>query len=93
MIRPLRNYIVVQRNEAPDTSPGGIILTQADKEIPTEGLVIACGNGALERGERVPLEVDVGDVVLFPHFAGKEIRSDGESYLIMLDSDVYAVVE
>ena len=93
MIKPLRNQIIVKRDEIETTSAGGIILTEATQESPTEGTVIACGPGVRERGERVAPDVEVGDLVLFPQYAGKELNLDGETYLIMHDTDVYAILK
>ena len=92
-MRPLRNNIIVKRLVAETKSAGGIILTDTAIEVPNEGVVVACGSGLFEGGERVPLEVEVGQVVLFPAFAGTLIPVDGEPHLIMLDSDVLAVSE
>ena len=92
-MRPLRNNIIIKRLEAETKSAGGIILTEQAQEVPTEGVVVEVGNGILEGGERVPLEVKVGDVVLFPAFVGKEIDVEGESFLIMVDTEVLAVTQ
>ena len=93
MIRPLRDHIIIKRTQANTKSAGGIILTEQAQDIPTKGEVVACGNGLLEGGERQPLDVQVGDVVLFPQFAGSEVTIEGEVHVIMKDTDVYAVVE
>ena len=92
-MRPLRNNIIIKKLEAETQSAGGIILTETAQEVPTEGEVISCGIGVLDRGKRVPLDVKVGDIVLFSAFAGTNIKFDGEEYLIMLDSEVLAVTE
>jgi len=93
IVRPLRNNIIVKRLEADTTTEGGIILTEKVVEVPTEGRVIACGNGILENGERTPLEVKVGDVILFPAYGGTEIDLDGETHVIMEDTAVLAVIQ
>lgn len=92
MIKPLRNYIVVRREEAQTTSQGGIILTESAQDIPTQGEVIAVGPGILENGERVPMDVKVGDVVMFTQFAGKDLEVDGQQVSLMLDTDVFAIL-
>lgn len=92
MIKPLRNYIVVRREEAQTTSQGGIILTESAQDIPTQGEVIAVGPGVLENGERVPMDVKVGDVVMFTQFAGKDLEVDGQQVSLMLDTDVFAIL-
>jgi len=93
MIRPLRNYVIVKRTEVSNTTKGGIILAASNTEAPTEGTVMAAGKGKTENGTLVPMEIAVGDVVLFPEFAGSEISCDGEKYLMMLDTDIFAVVD
>lgn len=98
MIKPLRDRIVIKRTQADTKSAGGIILTEQAQEVPTEGLVVACGEGLLEGGERQALDVKVGDLVLFPQFAGTEVQLgtnplENETYLIMKDSDVFAIVK
>ena len=93
MIRPLRDQIIIKRTLADTKSVGGIILTQQAKDLPTQGEVVACGNGIMEGGERQPLDVQVGDTVLFPQFAGSDISVEGEVHVIMRDTDVLAVVE
>tara|TARA_R110002074_G_scaffold77658_2_gene176063 strand:- start:1345 stop:1629 length:285 start_codon:yes stop_codon:yes gene_type:complete len=90
-MRPLRNNIIIKRLVAETKSAGGIILTETAQEVPTEGEVIAVGNGVLEDGERIPLEVKVGDVVLFPAFSGREITYQDEPHLIISDTEVLAV--
>lgn len=92
-MRPLRNNIIIKRLEADTKSAGGIILTEKAVEVPTEGEVIACGNGLVENGERTPLEVKVGDIVLFPAYGGTEIDFNGETHLIMEDTAVLAVTQ
>jgi len=92
MIKPLRNYIVVRREEAQTTSQGGIILTESAQDTPTQGEVIAVGPGILENGERVPMDVKVGDVVMFTQFAGKDLEVDGQQVSLMLDTDVFAIL-
>ena len=93
MIRPLRNYIIVSREAAETTSALGIIIPEAAQKTSDHGVIVACGPGILERGERVPLDVEVGDRVMFAQFTGKEVEVDGESMLMMLDTDVYGIVE
>tara|TARA_R100000963_G_C4544160_1_gene39953 strand:- start:92 stop:388 length:297 start_codon:yes stop_codon:yes gene_type:complete len=92
-MRPLRNNIIVKRLEADTTTEGGIILSVEALEVPTEGRVIACGNGVVENGERTPLEVKVGDVILFPAYGGTDIIFNGETHVIMEDTAVLAVIQ
>ena len=92
--RPLHDRIVVRRTEAEEKSVGGIIIPDTAKEKPQEGEVIAAGPGARnEAGQLQPLDVKVGDRILFGKWSGTEIRLDGEDLLIMKESDVMGVIE
>lgn len=93
-LRPLNDKIVVQRLEAEAKTKGGIVLPDAAKEKPKEGVVVAMGSGRLlESGERAGFQVSEKDRVLFSAYAGTEVKVDGEEYLIMNEDDVLAVVE
>lgn len=92
-LRPLNDKIVVQRLEAEGTTKGGIVLPDAAKEKPKEGVVVAVGSGRLlTNGERASLQLQAKDRVLFTSYAGTEVKVDGEEYLIMNEDDVLAVV-
>ena len=92
--RPLHDRIVVRRIEAEEKTAGGIIIPDTAKEKPSEGEVIAVGPGARdETGQLQPLDVKVGDRILFGKWSGTEIRLDGEDLLIMKESDVMGVIE
>lgn len=92
--RPLHDRILVRRVEAEEKTAGGIIIPDTAREKPQEGEVVAVGPGARdERGEIQPLDVRVGDRILFGKWSGTEIRLDGEDLLIMKESDVMGVVE
>src|SRR4026209_1895414 len=92
--RPLEDRIVVRRTEAEEKSVGGIIIPDTAKEKPQEGEVIAAGPGARnEAGQLQPLDVKVGDRILFGKWSGTEIRLDGEDLLIMKESDVMGIIE
>ena len=92
--RPLHDRIVVRRTEAEEKSLGGIIIPDTDKEKPMEGAVIAAGPGARnEAGQLQPLDVKVGDRILFGKWSGTEIKLDGEDLLIMKESDVMGIIE
>lgn len=92
-IRPLFDRIVVKRTEEATTTKGGIIIPDTAKEKPAEGTVIAVGEGRLnEKGDRIPMDLKVGDRVLFSKYGGNEIKLGGEEFLIMGQDDVYAVV-
>lgn len=93
-IKPLYDRVVVKRLAAETTTSGGIVIPDKAAEKPTQGEVIAVGCGAqLTNGELRPLAVKVGDRVLFGQYAGNEIKHDGETYLIVRESDIFAVLE
>jgi len=91
-IRPLQDRIVVKRLESDNTSKGGIIIPDTAKEKPIEGTVVAVGNGkVLKNGKVRPLEVHVGDTVLFGKYSGTEIKLDGVEHVLIREDDVLAV--
>ena len=93
-IRPLHDRVIIKRIEEEETTKGGIIIPDSAKEKPSEGKVVAVGNGkALENGEVKALEVKKGDKVLFGKYAGTEIKIEGEEHLIMREDDIIAIVE
>jgi chaperonin GroES len=93
-IRPLNEKIVVKRVEAEDTTAGGILLPDAAKEKPKEGVVISLGTGRLlENGERASFQLKQKDRVIFSAYAGTEVNIGGEDYLIVNEDDVLAVVD
>jgi chaperonin GroES len=92
--RPLHDRILVKRIEAEEKTPGGIIIPDTAKEKPIEGEVLATGPGARDEAGTVrPLDVQVGDRVLFGKWSGTEVLIDGEDRLIMKESDVFGVIE
>ena len=93
-IRPLNDRILVKRLEGEEKTAGGIIIPDSAKEKPAEGEVMAVGPGKLnEAGQRVALNVDVGDRVLFSKYGGTDVKLDGEDYLIMREDDILGVVQ
>lgn len=93
-IRPLHDRLIVKRLDEEQTTKGGIIIPDTAKEKPQEGEVLAVGNGKiLENGNTVPLEVKIGDRVLFSKYSGNEIKVEGDEYLIMREDDIQAIVE
>lgn len=93
-IRPLHDRVVIKRMEEERTTPGGIVIPDTAAEKPIRGEVIAVGNGKiLENGDIRPLDVKVGDKVLFGKYAGTEIKVDGEEVLVMREDDIVAVIE
>jgi chaperonin GroES len=92
--RPLHDRVLVRRVEAEEKSAGGIIIPDTAKEKPQEGEVLAAGPGARdESGKLVPLDVKVGDRILFGKWSGTEVRIDGEDLLIMKETDIMGVIE
>ena len=92
-IRPLHDRLIVRRLEEGEQHVGGIIIPDAAKEKPQRGTVIAAGNGKVnDDGTRVPLDVKVGDVILFGKYTSPEVRLNGEEYLIMREDEVLAVI-
>ncbi|NLN38777.1 MAG: co-chaperone GroES [Smithella sp.] len=93
-IRPLQDRIIVKRLEEEEKTKGGIIIPDTAKEKPIEGKVIAVGKGKkTEEGKLIPLDVKVGDKVLFSKYGGTDIKIDGVEYLIMREDDILGVIE
>ncbi|MCD6408693.1 co-chaperone GroES [bacterium] len=93
-IRPLGDRIVVEPLEAEEKTKGGIILPDTAKEKPQKGKVVAVGKGRMdESGKAIPMEIKVGDKVLYGKYAGTEITIDDKEYIILKEEDVLAIVE
>ncbi len=93
-IRPLHDRVVVRRKEEETTTAGGIVLPGSAQEKPQQGEVIAVGNGRiLDNGEVKPLDVKVGDIVVFGQYAGSTVKVEGEELMIMQESEIFGVVE
>lgn len=93
-IRPLGDRVIIKRLEEEEVKKGGIIIPDTAKEKPQEGNVIAVGSGKrMESGEIRPLEVKVGDKVLFGKYSGTEVTLEGEEYLIMHEDDILGILE
>ena len=92
--RPLHDRIVVKRIDAEEKTKGGIIIPDTAKEKPSEGEVLAVGPGGRdEAGKLIPIDLHVGDRVLFGKWSGTEVKIDGEDLLIMKESDIMGVIE
>ena len=92
-VQPMNDKIVVKRLEAEETTKGGIVLPDAAKEKPKEGVVVSLGSGRLlESGKRAGFQVKEKDRVIFSSYAGTEVKLNGEDYLIMNEDDVLAVI-
>jgi len=93
-LRPLQDRILVKRVEEETKTAGGLYIPETAKEKPQRGEIVAAGNGKkTEDGKVLPLDVKVGDTVLFGKYAGTEVKVDGEDYLMMREDDLLAVVE
>ncbi len=93
-IRPLGDRVLVKRVSEQEKTKGGIVLPDTAKEKPQRGEVVAVGEGKLtDDGKRIPMNVKVGDKVIFAKYAGTEIELDDEEYLLMSESDILAILE
>ncbi len=93
-LRPLHDRVIVKRTEEERTTPGGIVIPDSAAEKPIKGEIIAAGNGKLQdSGEVRPLDVKVGDKVLFGKYSGTEVKVDGDELLVMREDDIMAVIE
>jgi chaperonin GroES len=92
-LKPLGDRLLVQPVEEEETTKSGIVLPDTAKEKPQKGKVLAVGDGKLEDGKRIPLDVSEGDEVLYSKYGGTDINVDGEDLLVLRESDVLAKVE
>ncbi len=92
MIKPLGDRVVIEAVAKEETTSSGIVLPDSAKEKPQEGKIVAVGSGTLKDGERIPLEVKEGDLVIFSKYAGTEVKFEGRELLIMRESDILAIL-
>lgn len=93
-IKPLEDRIVIRQVEADQTTASGLVIPDTAKEKPQEGEVIAVGPGRVDdNGNRIPVDVKVGDVVIYSRYGGTEVKYDGQEFQILSSRDVLAVVE
>ena len=93
-VRPLHDRVLVKRIEEKEVVKGGIIIPDTAKEKPQEGKVVAVGKGkTTEEGKVIPLDVKVGDKILFGKYSGTEVKIDGEEHLIMREEDILGIIE
>ncbi len=93
-IRPLNDRLLVKRLKEEEMTAGGIIIPDSAKEKPAEGEVTAVGPGKVaDNGERIAMQVSVGDTVLFSKYGGTDVKLDGEDFLIMREDDILGIVE
>lgn len=93
-LRPLHDRLLVKRTESEQRTAGGIIIPDSAQEKQSQGLVVAVGDGRRnEKGERIPMEVKVGNRVLFSKYGGTEVKIEGEEHLLLREDDIQAIVE
>lgn len=94
MLKPLHNYVLLERLEESDKTAGGIIIPDNAKEKPVRGRVVAAGDGAFDDGVRVPMTVKSGDTVMFAKWASSasEIKIDGKDYIIIKETDILGIL-
>ena len=91
-VKPLADRVVVKALEDTEQMRGGLYIPDTAKEKPQQGEVIAAGPGRFEKDKRVPMEVKVGDKILYGKYSGTEVTLDGDTYLILRESDILAIV-
>ena len=92
-IKPLEDRVLIQIKEAESTTASGLVIPDSAKEKPQEGAVIAAGPGRFDGDDRVPMDIKVGDTVVFSKYGGTELKYDGEEYLLLNSRDVLAIIE
>ena len=94
MLEPIGDRVIVKVKEEEEKTVGGIVLASNAKEKPTEGEVVAVGNGAYaENGDKLPMTVKKGDVVLYDKYSGTNVKYEGEKYLVLHEKDILAIVK
>lgn len=93
-LRPLGDRVLVKPDKAEEKTAGGLYISSGAQEKPQRGTVVAVGAGKLDDdGDRIPMDVKVGDVVIYGKYGGNEVKVDGEDYLLLRADDIYAVIE
>ena len=93
-LKPLGDRVLVKPSEEKEVKKGGIIIPDTAKEKPQEGEIVAVGKGKLtEEGKLIPLDVKVGDKILFGKYSGSEIKIEGKDYIIMHQEDIFGIIE
>lgn len=95
MFKPLNNYVLLERIEEENKTVGGIIIPDTAKEKPSRGRVIAVGDGVFDGGNRVPMSVHVGDVVLFAKWAASanEVKINGQDFILIKETDILGILD
>ncbi|MCB9519829.1 MAG: co-chaperone GroES [Myxococcales bacterium] len=91
-VKPLNDRVLVKRTEGEAKSAGGIIIPDTAKEKPQEGLVVAVGPGKLDKGERIPVQVAVGDKVLFGKYSGTDVQVGGDDHVLLREDEIFAIL-
>ncbi|AHI21911.1 co-chaperone GroES [Corynebacterium sp. SCR221107] len=92
-IKPLEDRILIQISEAETTTASGLVIPDSAKEKPQEGVVVAAGPGRFDGDDRVPMDIKVGDTVVFSKYGGTELKYNGQEYLLLNSRDVLAIIE
>ncbi len=93
-VKPLQDRILVERLQEEEKTKGGLFIPDSAKEKPMQGKVVAAGSGRMtEDGKKIPMELKVGDIVLFAKYSGNDVKIDDKEYLIMKEDDILAIVE
>jgi chaperonin GroES len=92
-LKPLGDRVIVKASEGEERTASGLVIPDTAKEKPQEGEVLAVGPGKYEDGKHVPMEVKVGDKVIYSKYGGTEVKVEGEDYLILSERDILAIVE
>lgn len=92
-VKPLNDRVLVKRLESLDRSAGGIIIPDTAKEKPQEARVLAVGPGKLEKGERLPMTLKVGDRILFGKYSGTDVTVNGEENVLLREDEIFAIIE
>jgi chaperonin GroES len=92
-LEPLEDRVVVKPEEEEETTVSGIVIPDTAKEKPQQGQIVAAGPGRFEDGKRVPMDVKVGDKILYSKYGGTEVKVEGEEYLVLSSRDILAVVK
>lgn len=91
-LKPLADRVIIKALPLEEKTKSGIIMPDTAKEKPQEGEIVAVGPGKIEKAERIPMEVKVGDRVIYSKYAGTEVKYDGQEYLILRESDIQAII-
>ncbi|MEW9668181.1 co-chaperone GroES [Ammoniphilus sp. 3BR4] len=93
MLKPLADRVVIEVQKQEEKTAGGIVLPDTAKEKPMQGKVIAVGKGRVEKGQLIPVEAQIGDIVLYSKYAGTEIKVENQEFLILRESDILAIID